>query len=202
MSAVLDFEAKCEHGWIGSPSRCRKCRSEARKASRVGIPDGRKNVILTEDGRTCLKCGQSKLWDEFAKDVRGFNQKTADCRDCRRVKHREAYKNNPAVRRSGGLKNRPDKVMKLYGITYEEAVQTLANQFGRCGNTGCGKEISFEAKGNTREKAVIDHCHVSGKFRAILCSKCNLDLGMLETDEQRFLGLMAYKAKYNHKEKE
>lgn len=201
MSAVLDFKAKCAHGWTGSPSRCGKCRSEARKAARINIPDGRaKNLVLTDTGRNCMKCGEIKLWDEFAKDAHGFNQKTATCKPCRSLKHREHYNNNPNVRRSG-LKNRPDKIMRLYGITYEEAVQTLANQFGRCANIGCSREISFEAKGNTKEKAVIDHCHSTGKFRAILCMKCNLDLGMLETDEQRFLGLMAYKAKHNYKER-
>lgn len=188
-----------KHDYIGTPSRCRKCRSEARNALNAGKPDGRaKNLILSENGRNCMKCGEMKSWDMFITDNHGYNNKTATCTPCRREKHREAYKNNPAVRRSG-LKNRPDKVMRLYGITYEEAVQTLANQFGRCANTGCSKEITFDAKGNTREKAVIDHCHASGKFRAILCSKCNLDLGMLETDEPRFLGLMAYKAKYNYK---
>jgi len=46
-------------------------------------------------------------------------------------------------------------------------------------------------------RAVIDHDHKTGTFRALLCSKCNLDLGMIESDEKRFSGLVEYLHKHN-----
>ena len=158
--------------------------------------DGRKTVILTENGRTCLKCNKEKSWDEFAKDVHGFNQKTATCKSCRKIKHKHAYDSNPAVRRSG-IKNRPDKLMRLYGVTYEQVVRTLDAQHGLCANRGCGRKISLEVKGNTPDRAVIDHNHETGKFRAMLCVPCNSILGTLETKENIVQGLYDYINKYN-----
>src|ERR1700722_7383397 len=122
--------------------------------------DGRKTQIVTEQGRVCIKCGEEKLWSEFHKDIHGFNQKKATCVPCCNAKGRTVYKENPAVRRSG-LKNRPDKVLKLYGVTYEHVVRTLDRQHGRCANIACGKEISLELK-NVKGRAVIDHNHKTG----------------------------------------
>jgi hypothetical protein len=34
-------------------------------------------------------------------------------------------------------------------------------------------------------------------MRAVLNTKCNLDLGMIEKDEKRFLGLMEYVTKFS-----
>ena len=182
----------CEkHDYVGSPSRCGGCRSEARKALLQGIPDTRKTVVLTADGRVCIKCEQGKPWSEFAKDVHGYNQKTANCLDCRNAKSRQVYKDNPNVKR-GEIKNRPDRLMRLYGVTWEQVVQTLANQFGRCANHGCSKEISLDVKGVQKNRAVIDHCHTTGKFRAVLCVDCNCLLGQLETKGAKVLGLMDY----------
>lgn len=197
MNNVLEFNAKCEHGWEGSPSRCGKCRSEKRKAQNAGKPDGRaKNLILSETGRNCMKCGEIKNWDEFAKDVHGYNQKTATCIPCRREKFRQAYRDNPNVKRPT-IKERPHFLKRVYGTTYEEVTRTLNSQLGLCANRGCSKPISFEVKPNSPDRAVIDHCHATGKFRAILCAKCNLDLGMIESNKPRFLGLMEYEAKFN-----
>ena len=158
--------------------------------------DGRKRVVLTENGRVCLSCKKGKSWDEFALDRHGYNQKTSRCIECRNAKGRQIYKENPNVRRSG-IKNRPDKLKRLYGVTYEQVVQTLANQYGRCANIGCCKEISLDIKGNTPNHAVIDHNHKTGKFRALLCINCNSILGVLETQNEKILGLMDYMNKHN-----
>lgn len=158
--------------------------------------DKRKNVVSTENGRNCIKCKQSKSWDEFAKDIHGFNQKTATCKSCRSEKHRKAYQDNPAVRRSG-IKNRPDKLKRIYGITYADVLHTFDSQHGRCANHGCSRKISLEVKGSNKERAVIDHNHTTGKFRALLCTKCNLSLGIIESNPAIFIGLMDYLRKHN-----
>ncbi len=156
--------------------------------------DGRKTVVLTESGRTCTACDQDKTWNEFSKDVHGFNQKTATCKSCRNLKHKEHYKNNPKVRRSG-MKNRPDKLKRLYGVTYEHVIQTLANQFGRCANRACGQEISVNVPLGFG-RAVIDHDHKTGKFRALLCPGCNSLLGSIETKQNIIIGLHEYLMKF------
>jgi hypothetical protein len=158
--------------------------------------DGRKTPIVTEQGRACIKCGEEKSWAEFHKDIHGFNQKTATCKACRNVKGRQVYKENPEVRRSG-MKNRPDKLKRLYDVTYEQIVGVLAHQNGRCANVSCSKEISLDVKGPVKNRAVIDHNHTTGKFRALLCTPCNMMLGIIETKESLMLGLVNYISKYN-----
>ncbi len=158
--------------------------------------DGRaKSVVLTENGRVCLGCKEAKAWGEFSKDAHGLNQKSARCVDCRNEKGRQVYKENPAVRRSG-IKNRSDKLKRLYGITYADAVHALDAQFGRCANEPCGKEINLEVKGSHGSRAFIDHDHKTGKFRGMLCVACNTLLGKLENNENIYLGLLRYAAKH------
>ena len=41
----------------------------------------------------------------------------------------------------------------------------------------CGKNFSKNIR------AVIDHCHSTGKTRSILCSPCNIGLGYIEKEE-------------------
>lgn len=157
--------------------------------------DGRNKVVLTENGRVCLKCKQGKSWNEFAKDVHGYNKKTARCTECRNAKFREIFKTNPNVRR-GSLKERPDRLKRFYGITYADVVRAYDNQHGLCANRGCGKSVSLETKGTKGDRAVIDHNHQTGKFRALLCIHCNSALGLIETKRNQVLGLIDYLIKH------
>ncbi len=152
---------------------------------------GKVEVLLVDGGRVCVGCEQGKAWDEFVKDKNGYNQKTATCRSCRKERSRRFYLKNPR----SGYKNRLAKVKSKYGVTWDHVKQTLALQLGRCANRACGKEISLDVPmGKTR--AVIDHCHATGKFRGVICAECNWLLGILETKENINLGLLEYAAKH------
>lgn len=50
-------------------------------------------------------------------------------------------------------------------------------------------DICFE---DNQDLLVIDHCHVTGKARGILCRNCNTLLGMAEDDEEILLSAMSY----------
>jgi len=52
------------------------------------------------------------------------------------------------------------------------------------------------------DRAVIDHDHKTGKFRAVLCMNCNLTLGKIENEPNKALGLMEYLAKHTAEAKE
>ena len=166
---------------------------------KIGYDSRRK--FLIEGGRTCNTCNEGKSWDQFAFDKNGHNKKTSSCIPCRNAKSREIYKANPAVRRSG-LKNRPDKMLKQYGITFDDVVRAYDAQHGKCANHACSREITLETKTNghgMKNKAMIDHNHTTGKFRALLCMQCNLTLGYLEKQENIILGLQDYLTKHINK---
>ena len=158
------------------------------------------NDRFAKQGYACAICKITKSVSKFHLSPRGLHGYKEKCSDCANKISREAYKSNPSVRRSG-LKNRPDKLMRLYGITWEDVRAAFANQHGLCANRACGREITLEGKLSAK-RAVIDHCHKSGKFRALLCSGCNAILGTIETKKNILLGLVEYADKFNHFKKE
>lgn len=75
----------------------------------------------------------------------------------------------------------PEKVLnkrykERYGITYEEYRAMLLNQNRLC--FLCGTH-ELESR---NQKLCVDHCHVSGKIRKLLCHNCNCALGLLKDD--------------------
>lgn len=60
-----------------------------------------------------------------------------------------------------------------YGATTEEAVK-----IADLDSTAC------EICGRVVEKFHIDHCHVTNKFRGLLCSNCNAGIGLLNDDPE------------------
>jgi hypothetical protein len=46
--------------------------------------------------------------------------------------------------------------------------------------------------GRTTEPMNIDHCHVSGEVRGLLCRDCNWALGKVQDDPQILRALAAY----------
>jgi len=68
------------------------------------------------------------------------------------------------------------KLKKRYGISNEQFLSILAEQDGRCRICNRNK---YEL-GSTH--LVVDHNHLTGKVRGILCSKCNVAIGLLGDD--------------------
>lgn len=67
-----------------------------------------------------------------------------------------------------------------YGLTPGQMIDLWRNPV--CSNPGCGQTTRLH----------MDHDHVTGKFRALLCSPCNTSLGFLKESPERIRGLAAY----------
>lgn len=59
---------------------------------------------------------------------------------------------------------------RVYGISPSWVEETLARQSGKCAI--CERAITTSAN--------VDHDHLTGKVRGMLCSPCNKNLAMLE----------------------
>lgn len=70
------------------------------------------------------------------------------------------------------------RIRKTYGITLAEYDEMLAEQHGVC-------KICGGVDPNGRRLAV-DHDHVTGAVRGLLCVRCNLALGQYEKHPQEF----------------
>lgn len=169
-----DAFVKTKDSKVGVRTYCNDCRNESRR-----------NKVLFEipEFKVCSRCDVEKHNTEFTKNKDRKIGITPDCKSCRNARYKDPRR------------NRKDQWPRKYGVTYEQVVQALHEQNGLCGNRGCGKEISLTvAMGPTR--AVVDHDHKTGKFRAVLCMKCNTDLGVVENNVNRSLGLIEYLNKH------
>lgn len=68
-------------------------------------------------------------------------------------------------------------LFKKFGLTVEEGESILRDQEFKC--KICCSEITLDAESDRNQKAVLDHCHSTGKFRGFLCHKCNVGIGQL-----------------------
>lgn len=94
-----------------------------------------------------------------------------------RAKRRKEYRATDGARR---------KRASRYGLTLEELDALVAR--GRC--DACGDDTAVNAAG--RSNFHIDHDHVTGKVRGLLCNRCNLVLGKIESDPDRIVKLCEY----------
>ena len=117
---------------------------------------------------------QYKWRDENIEKVKKSRKKTYE-------KNRERYVN---ITRKGQVKRK-------YGLSMEEYEIIAENQNYRCAI--CNKHKNNNKKGYN---LAIDHSHITGEVRGLLCSKCNLALGGFEDNEELLLNALLYLKKY------
>lgn len=69
---------------------------------------------------------------------------------------------------------------KKYGITNSDFLEKVSQQNALCAI--CKEQVATQ----------VDHCHVTGKIRSLLCNRCNLVLGLCNEDTALFLELSKY----------
>lgn len=127
--------------------------------------------------KKCPACNQLKLPEEFHKDPRNKTGLTSWCNKCRREKNKEWIKKNPEKAKRS---RRNTTLKRLYGITLKEYENMLLKQQGMCAI------CKTTDPGGAGKKFVVDHCHASDKIRALLCTKCNCAIGLLNEDPKIF----------------
>lgn len=91
--------------------------------------------------------------------------------------------------------NLRDNLKSKYGISIEEYMHRLDKQRGVC--ACCGEyETETDARTKQTKRLQVDHDHVTGEVRGLLCSGCNKALGQLKDDVDRIWQLLVYKRKY------
>ena len=78
---------------------------------------------------------------------------------------------------------------RLYGLSIEQYNNLFNEQEGCC--IICGVHQI-----NLKRRLSVDHCHKIGKIRGLLCSKCNLVLGLFKDDHERFGKAQEYLRKF------
>jgi hypothetical protein len=123
-----------------------------------------------------------------------FYKTAKKCQGC----SKEAWKKAKAERRAAKRKADPEShsrldfesdLMKNYGITAAQYDEMYEAQNGKC---DCCKRPEAEFKRGLH----VDHDHVTGQVRALLCTKCNPGLGYFDDDIEKLEMAIAYLKKF------
>lgn len=91
------------------------------------------------------------------------------------------------------LGNRNAYYMRTYGLPVMQYEALLVEQGGRC---AICREEGFLMKKHHRAKLMVDHCHVTGTVRGLLCHNCNRALGLLQEDATLLKVAAAYVSRH------
>ena len=141
---------------------CREC-------ARAYHGSKRQNVQRIQGFRFCHGCGKEKFICEF-------NKRASRCKPCQKS-WREANRDTLQLRKqrrrdSGATKD--EKLRRQYGITLAQYNAMLAEQGGLCAI--CNKPSRM------KRPLAVDHDHVTGRIRGLLCFHCNTAIGHLLDD--------------------
>ena len=144
------------------------------------------------EAKTCTMCKVEKPLDAFNKQKAGRLGRAAWCRECALADSRRHYAINREVRlaktKATRLANperhiqmrRDQKLKRLYGLTRGQHVAMVEAQGSCC------------AICDQKRPLKVDHCHATGKVRALLCGPCNTSLGAFQDDPARLERAAAY----------
>lgn len=195
--------AECDAQRHGRMPWCKRHYSRWR---RTGRPEGRApqtqhqraaDGIVTKECRTCKN--QQPL-DQYPPDGRKFDGLSSQCRECRnaylREHNRGRLQQDPKFREQRSRywqefrasqgdewarrRNREQKLRLYYGLTVEQYDAMLKAQGGRCAICG-----GTQGDADVRKAFLsVDHCHVTGRVRGLLCESCNFGLGKFRDDPE------------------
>lgn len=75
--------------------------------------------------------------------------------------------------------------LSVYGLTIDQFDEMMLNQGGMCAI--CDRERNLH----------IDHDHITGKVRSLLCMPCNQAIGALQDSAERMLKAAEYIKKHS-----
>lgn len=137
--------------------------------------------------KRCYKCGETKSLSEFYRDASRKDGLSPRCKACT-IAHSKSYyddhREEQIARVKAYQKEYPERVRvyqrahrlrRRHGLTQDEYSDLLEAQGGCC--VICG-ETPEEAD----RPLVVDHNHETGEIRGLLCSNCNVGVGMFRDD--------------------
>lgn len=124
---------------------------------------------VIEGQKKCSRCGVLKSLWEFNRCNKASNGRQGNCRECSRdvgklatTRRRasEYYQENKEA-------NFFTRIRRVFKLSVEQWDEMMLKQGGMCAI--CDEE----------SKLGVDHDHVTGNVRALLCNQCNSAIGLL-----------------------
>jgi hypothetical protein len=146
---------------------CKACRSTYSAAKYASIKAEKAGgTFVFPDEKTCRRCDRLLAGGDFSLNPGKRDGLASYCKSCASWLEAE----------------------RKYGLPQADLEAMLARQDGRCAVSGCpAGPITFDDR-----RTHVDHDHVTGKVRGILCLWCNSALGTAKESIDRLIGLAEY----------
>ena len=155
--------------------------------------------------KVCTRCFESYPIEGFNRDRSKRDGRYNHCKPCAKAAYLVNRKDPAVVQRAreksaAWRKANPERtkqgircatLRKKYGMSAKEFDEKFLAQ-GSCCAICKTKESSSRNKGAMH----VDHDHVSGKIRGILCQGCNVTLGKMRDSPELLRAAAAYLEKY------
>lgn len=147
--------------------------------------------------KSCCKCKILKSFGEFYKSSRTKDKLQTSCKTCqkkvlndkRKDKQwaKEFDKKHNSKRKSRTPEQRRENLLKVrFGITITDYERLLKLQNNKCA-------ICETEKGDKSGRRLhVDHNHLTGEIRGLLCVKCNYAIGAFQDNPDILLKAIAY----------
>lgn len=145
-------------------------------------------VTVTDTHKSCSFCKTLKPFEDFHKDRNNVKGKGTAfyCKACANEKTRQHHNKRVA---ENDLTYKRDKRTSYYknmhGISLEDFEERLSKQNNQCGIC----KVYLNGRGQTTH---LDHDHVTGKLRDILCTNCNQGLGQFKDNKDFLMAAIKY----------
>lgn len=137
-----------------------------------------------EPRKYCSRCKIEKPESEFY--LKRKSQRQSECKECTRER-RSLWWKSPA----GKISSANSKLKARFGITLDEYNKLLDCQDRKC--AVCGATESYLG-----HRLAVDHSHITGKVRGLLCKACNVGIGHFNESTRVLENAINYIIKVGH----
>ncbi len=173
---VAQFRPSNTHT-LGHSHWCLECWPAGRHKS-----DGKHTLVRPAAGvrtaKPCVVCRRFQLLEDFPLDKGGYDKRSSWCKACQRARALKQRTEKPLHTWSSKLKSD-------WGLTGDDYTKWLAEQDGKCAICRAPSELQSK-------RLAVDHDHVTGQLRGLLCINCNQLLGKAHDDVTILKAAIAY----------
>lgn len=171
--------------------RCKNCNNELGKQQTLFCgSECVKESRIRSHVRTCKDCGKTPEEAEFGKHPKTVDGLSIVCKICNRKRIKASTANySPdklteidARRKSDLYKN--TRLVRKFGIDVNFYNKMVSEQQNKCAI--CTYEFT------DANLPQVDHDHITGKVRALLCRTCNMGLGVFRDDHSKLRQAIDY----------
>ena len=130
--------------------------------------------------RKCKKCNKTKPLTDFYKTGRkNGDERAYECKECAKARVKKSHRNDPDRARDRHLR-------RTYGLSLADFNRMVLEQGSKCACCGTDKPGGQHGQWN------VDHDHITGDVRQLLCKDCNIVLGIVEDSPEHLYKLINY----------